>query len=140
MKSNIFNRIRHSRGMTMVELLMAIVVLTIGLLSIAGVVPLAMRTINKNRVATKAVEYSQQEMETLKRLGFDNLLLVSAAHFNPSGDTRYESWITVSTPTGSMTTMGNIKMVTVTTSMRPGVAPASLEPDDFITLTSYFTR
>ena len=137
MKSNIFNRIRPSRGMTMVELLMALVVLTVGLLSIAGVVPMAMRQITKNRVVTKAVEYSQQEMETLKRMGFDNLTLVNNNHFNPSGDARYESWITVTDSIGGMAT---IKMVTCSTSMRPGVAVAQLAPDDLITITNYFTR
>ncbi|MBI5805613.1 prepilin-type N-terminal cleavage/methylation domain-containing protein [candidate division TA06 bacterium] len=137
MKSNIFNKIRPVKGMTMVELLMAMVVLTVGLLSIAGVVPMAMRQITKNRVVTKALEYSQQEMETLKRLGFDNLALVSTDHFNPGGDTRYETWITVTNTIGGMAT---IRMVTVSTSMRPGVAEADLQPDDVITITSYFTR
>lgn len=136
MKSNIFNKIRSSRGMTMVELLVAVLVLTIGILAMAGVVPMAMRTITKNRVLTKAVQYSQQEMETLKRLGFDNLATVSTAHFNPSGDTRYESWVTITNAIGGES---SIRMVTVTTSMRPGVAEADLEPDDFITMISYFT-
>lgn len=137
MKSNIFNKIRSSRGMTMVELLVAVIVLTIGILAMAGVVPMAMRTITKNRIVTKAVEYSQQEMETLKRLGYDNLATVSTAHFNPSGDTRYETWITVTDAIGGVS---NIRMVRVTTSLRPGVAEADLEPDDFITLVSYFPQ
>lgn len=137
MKSNIFNRTRSNGGFTMVELLVAVMVLSIGLMAMAGVVPMAMRAITKNRIVTKAVEYSQQEMETLKRMGYDNLATVSTDHFNPSGDTRYESWITV---TNTMGGVSNIRMVRVTTSLRPGVAEADLEPDDFITMVSYFTQ
>jgi len=131
------NKIRSSKGMTMVELLVAVLVLTVGILSIAGIVPMATRTITKNRVLTKAVEYSQQEMETLKRLGFDNLATVSTAHFNPSGDTRYETWVTVTNTIGDES---SIRMVAVTTSMRPGVAEAALQPGESITMVSYFTR
>ncbi len=131
------NKIRSSKGMTMVELLVAVLVLTVGILSIAGIVPMATRTITKSRVLSKAVEYSQQEMETLKRLGFDNLATVGTDHFNPSGDTRYESWVTV---TNSIGDVDNIRMVTVTTSMLPGVDEANLTSNDVITMISYFTR
>ena len=135
------NKIRSSKGMTIIELLVAVLVLTVGILAMAGVVPMAMRTITKNQILTRAVEYSQQEMETLKRLGFDNLALVNDDHFNPSGDTRYETWITVTVPNGgAIGAADNIRMVTVTTCMRPWVPTAKLRPDDFITMISYFTR
>jgi Tfp pilus assembly protein PilV len=130
-------RITSSKGMTMVELLVAVLVLTIGVIAIAGVVPMAMRSITKNRVITRAVEYTQQEMETLKRLGFANLDTVSTDLFNPSGDSRYVTWVNV---TDSIGGVGNIKMVIVTTSMRPEVDTANLKPDDVISMTSYFTR
>lgn len=141
MKSNIFNRTSSNRGFTMVELLVAVMVLSIGLMAMAGVVPMAMRTITTNRIVTKAVDYSQQEMETLKRMGFNNLESVTTNHFNPSGNTRYESWVTVTNTTGgAISTTDKIRMVTVTTSMKPGTAEADLESDDIITMISYFTR
>ncbi|MDO9390847.1 MAG: prepilin-type N-terminal cleavage/methylation domain-containing protein [bacterium] len=141
MKSNIFNRTSSNRGFTMVELLVAVMVLSIGLMAMAGVVPMAMRTITTNRILTKAVDYSQQEMETLKRMGFDNLALVNDDHFNPSGNTRYESWVTVTSTTGgAISATDKIRMVRVTTSMKPGTDEADLEPDDVITMISYFTR
>jgi|GEM_PF-3383653 type II secretory pathway pseudopilin PulG len=137
MNKIINKRIVSSKGMTMVELLVAVLVLTIGVIAIAGVVPMAMRSITKNRVITRAVEYTQQEMETLKRLGFDNLDTVSTDLFNPSGDSRYVTWVNVADSIGGV---GNIKMVTVTTSMRPEVDTASLKSNDVISMTSYFTR
>jgi len=148
MKEARTNKIRSPKGMSMVELLVAVLVLTVGILAVAGVIPMAMRTITKSQTLSRAVEYTQQEMETLKRLGFNNLALVNANHFHPSGDGRYETWITVTNTTGgAIGAADNIRMVAVTTSMGldsinvSSTDPVfSTNPDDIVTMTSYFTR
>lgn len=126
------NIIKSSLGMTMVELLVAMVILATGILSIAGVVPLAMKSITKSRVLTKASEYNQQQIEILKKAGFNSLPTgaYTSTTYNPSGDTNYRQFWSVTANVNGVT---SIRMVTVTTTWTPAF-------NDSISLVSYFTK
>lgn len=66
-------RIRNARGFSIVELLVAITIIAIGVLAVAGLMPLARRSTIQSGDVTRAIEYAQQKMEELKNLEYDEV-------------------------------------------------------------------
>lgn len=65
--------LRNKSGFSMIELLVAMVVIALGLLSISALFPLGSRARMRGEGITKAIELAQQRMEQLVELGYDNL-------------------------------------------------------------------
>ena len=87
-------------GMTMVELMIAIVVLSIGLLGIAAIFPSGRRFTTRDRMTTTATDLAEQKMEQLRTLAYSDPDLTVGLHPTASGETvgnnnRYVRWWTV---------------------------------------------
>ena len=69
-----------SSGLTLVEVLIALLVLAIGILGFARVFPIAMRSQVKSRMVTTADHYANEKFETLRGLPRTNALLLTGRH------------------------------------------------------------
>jgi len=121
----------------MVELMVAITVLAIGILAIAGVVPMAVKSMTKSQVSTKGLEYAQQQMELLKRAGFSGLpaagalgTVITSDPINPSGNLQYQTWWEI---TADVNGESNIRQVSVFGTWGPDFR-------DTVHLVNYFSR
>jgi len=88
------------RGMTMVEMLVALIVLSIGLLGIAAIFPSGRRFSNRDRLMTTAVDLAQQKVEQIRTLPYSDPALAIGIHPTASGETvgsnnQYVRWWTV---------------------------------------------
>ncbi len=66
-------RMRNVKGFSIVELLVALTIIAIGVLAVAGLMPLARRSTLQSGDMTRAIEYAQQKMEELKNLEYDEV-------------------------------------------------------------------
>lgn len=72
---NIFNAFRRNSGFTMIEVLMAIVILSIALVTLAGLLTTTIRSSTVSRDATIATNLASQKLEDLRTTAaadFDN--------------------------------------------------------------------
>jgi prepilin-type N-terminal cleavage/methylation domain-containing protein len=69
-----------TKGFTLLELLVAITLLTIGILGLGAIFPAAMRSSLLTRQNSQAVEYCQQTMEYLRTLNYEEADLSSGIH------------------------------------------------------------
>jgi type IV pilus assembly protein PilV len=103
---------RHEEGFTLVEVMVALTVLAIGIVSLSVVFPLAMRDVGKSGSVTRAVQLCQQKLEDIQMLGYDDPDLFVSAHYdslNPIEGTYHRQWyVTEDTP------MEGCKLVEVT--------------------------
>jgi type IV pilus assembly protein PilV len=107
------NKRKKQKGFTLLEFLIAILVLSVGLLGMAS---LTGAMINYNRIAfnsTKAVALAQDKLEDLKNLNFQSLSSVPSGYDTESIFTRTWS-VAVDTPDTGMATVS----VTVTWSWK----------------------
>jgi type IV pilus assembly protein PilV len=92
--------LRGERGMTMVELMIALVVLSIGLLGIAAIFPAGRRFSTRDRMITTATDLAEQKMEQLRAKPYSDLDLTVGVHPTAFGEAvgnsnRYTRWWTV---------------------------------------------
>ena len=76
-------RMRTERGMTLVELMVALVVLALGILAVGRLFPLGSMTQNRDRMFTAASGYSEQKLEDLQDLSWGDVALTDGRH--PAG-------------------------------------------------------
>src|SRR5262249_49394673 len=93
---------RHSaeRGMTMVEMMIALIVLSIGLLGIAAIFPAGRRFSNRDRMMTTATDLALQKMEQIRTYAYSDANLTVGTHPTAYGENvgpnnRYLRWWTV---------------------------------------------
>lgn len=103
--------VRLCAGFTVIEVAVALSILSIGLLSMAAVIPLAQRDMRRSDQRTRTVFLAQQTSEWLHGLPYDDPLLVAGNHVQSNfGVTGYSrSWIV-----NDNTPITNVKQVTVT--------------------------
>lgn len=82
------NRSDHSgspgeRGISLVEILIALVVLSVGIMSIAGVFPAGTRTELQTRMQSNANYYAQLKLEELRAIHWNDPALTAGRH--PAG-------------------------------------------------------
>lgn len=102
---------RLSAGFTVIEVAVALSILSIGLLSMAAIIPLAQRDMRRSDQRTRTVFLAQETAEWLHGLPYNDNLLTAGNHvqsnFGVPGYSR--SWaVTDNTP------ITNVKQVTVT--------------------------
>jgi type IV pilus assembly protein PilV len=66
-------------GFSLIELMIAITVLGVGLLSLAGLFPLAMQRVNVGDLESRATFHAQAKIEELKRLQWNALVNSASA-------------------------------------------------------------
>jgi len=76
---------RAERGMTLVEVLIAILVLTTGILAVGRLIPAATRGQMSDRMMTQGNAYAQQKVEDLQTLTWSDPLIADGRH--PAGTT-----------------------------------------------------
>ncbi len=122
-------------GMTLVELLMALVVLSIGILGVAGLFPLGRAASTDGRLLTQATDLAQQTMEQLRTKGFHDPALADGTHPNGTGEWvgtngRFYRWWTVTQLTGALSDVKLVDVRVTWTAVRP----------DTVRLVTYFKR
>jgi prepilin-type N-terminal cleavage/methylation domain-containing protein len=124
-------------GFSLIELMVALVLLGIGILSIANVFPLGSRTQLRDRLRTSAADLAQQKMEQLHVVNWSDALLSVGTHPDANGETLTltnegtfnRRWI-VQSQAGAFADM---KMVTVRVTW-------TYQVPDTVELVTYFRR
>lgn len=115
-------RLQSNRGFTLIEVSVALSILSIGLLTLAAMVPLAKSDVTRSDQRTRAVFLAQETAEWLHGLAYTDPLLnpgtINDANFNEPGYTR--SWtVAADTP------IADVKRVTVTIARTGGTGQSS---------------
>jgi len=100
---SIHSNIERNEGFTLIEVMIAIVILTIGLLALASVTVMVIKGNSLNRGITTATTLANQQLETLKNTPFSSIV--------PDG---YTAWSTVTAGyerRWQVTTSGNQKKI-----------------------------
>jgi prepilin-type N-terminal cleavage/methylation domain-containing protein len=71
---------RTERGLTLLEVMIALVILSIGLLALSGMQMTSIKANGSGFKSTTAVSLADQEMQRLKMLSFSNAQLTAGAH------------------------------------------------------------
>ena len=72
--------LQHERGMSLVETLIALVVLSIGILAMARLFPSATRSQEQSKMTESAAYYAQERMERLSALSWSDTALSAGRH------------------------------------------------------------
>jgi type IV pilus assembly protein PilV len=116
MSNKIFNVVlESSRGFTLIEVLVTILILTIGLLGTAGLTTAIIRGNSFNKNLTTATTVAQTQLEAIQRAGYTGAVINDVSGPFKSSDTVSAGGIAFSRTTG-ITTASNTKTVTVTVS------------------------
>jgi prepilin-type N-terminal cleavage/methylation domain-containing protein len=107
---------RSERGTTLAELMVALVVLSIGILAVGQLFPAASRTQLKARMTSAANYYAQEKLEQVRSLSWTDADLNDGRHPGSGAEAlgsagqwqRYYEVGTMAAP------LGNLKQVTVT--------------------------
>jgi prepilin-type N-terminal cleavage/methylation domain-containing protein len=111
------SRRRAERGMTLVEVLIAILVLTTGILAVGRLIPAATRGQLSDEMLTQGNAYAQQKVEAIQSLTWSDPLLADGRHpggtaTEPLGSNgqwqRYYEVATLAAP------LDNLRKITVT--------------------------
>ena len=100
------NKIANNSGFTLIEVLVAMVILTVGLLGTAALIT---GIINGNKLSNRistATTCAQDKMEEIRRLGYSNAVSESRAFLSSPYD-QYEREVTVTpnSPSSDMSTV-----------------------------------
>jgi type II secretory pathway pseudopilin PulG len=74
----------NQRGLTLVEAMIAMMVTVVGLVSVAGLFAIAMKTNNSSRNLTTATTFAQDKLEQLETISFQRLADPSRMSMNPN--------------------------------------------------------
>ena len=124
-------------GFSLIELMVALVLLGIGILSIANLFPLGSRTQLRDRMRTSAADLAQQKMEQLRIVSWSAADLSVGTHPSTSGETLSltdegtfnRRWI-VESQAGAFADMKRVTVRVIWTYQRP----------DTVNLITYFRR
>ena len=108
---------RAERGLTLVEMLIAILVLTTGVLVLGRLIPAATRGQVSDKMLTQASGYAQQKIEVLQTLSWSDAALTDGRHPSASTDEPLGSngqWQRAYEVTTLAAPLDNLKKITVT--------------------------
>ncbi len=124
-------------GFSVVEVMVALVVLGLGVLGLANLFPLGSRTQLRDRLTTSAADLAQQKMEQLRLLAWSDPQLDAGTHPTTAGETlnlenegSFQRFWIVENQTGSFADMKRVTVRVVWTFQR----------SDTVNLVSYFRR
>ena len=110
---------RSERGITLVEMMIAILVLTTGVLVLGRLIPAATRGQVSDKMLTQASGYAQQKVEVLQTVSWSDAALENGRHPSPStneplgSNGQWQRSYEVSTLAAPL---DNLKKITVTVS------------------------
>lgn|SRR5512146_328727 len=109
-------RPRAQRGMSLVELMIALVVLAVGLLAVGRIFPTGARSQQQDQLQISANYYAQEQLETLTGRDWSDPLLTDGRHpagtaMDTLGSGRWTRFYEVATLAGKL---DNLKKVDVT--------------------------
>ncbi len=93
----VIKKLRNDEGYTLIEILVAIAILSVGLLAIATMHISSIRVNDTARRMTRRATMAQDRLEYLMSLGYTNAVLTSGAHSDGSAPSGYTISWTVST-------------------------------------------
>ncbi len=105
-------RVRGTRGFTLIEVMVALVVFAIGVLSLAALIPLGTKGISRSGETTRASELSASTIERLLATPYGDGDLDAGAHSDPQNPYNGRYWTTWSVEDNQPIT--DCKRVTVT--------------------------
>jgi len=107
---------RSERGITLIEVMIAILVMTTGILALGRLIPSAVRGSQSDRMLTQANAYSQQKIEDLQTLVWSDPLLLDGRHPASSGEPLGSSgqWQRHYDVASMAAPLDNLKKITVT--------------------------
>jgi Tfp pilus assembly protein PilV len=110
------NRSRHERGTTIAELMVALVVLSIGILAVSQLFPAGTRTQVQSRMTNNANYYAQERLEQLRCLDWADADLTAGRHPTSGTESLGTSgqWQRFYEVTTMAAPLGNLKRVDVT--------------------------
>jgi type IV pilus assembly protein PilV len=97
-QSTVSRKKRRSAGFSLIEVTIAMVILGIGLLSAAQMIPLAMAGVTQARVRTNAVQEAQQRLDDLMANDFDDAALNAGTYTETVGNYNLTWTITDNNP------------------------------------------
>ena len=68
------------KGFTMVEMLVAIVVLALGIMSVSAIFPLSLRVAQRMKAITKGTAYAHQKLDELRTIPYNDADLSAGTH------------------------------------------------------------
>jgi len=81
------------KGFTIIEVLVAILIFSIGILAMAALFPMGMRVSYRAQMRTKALSYAMGKIEELRSLPFTDSALTAGEHTEGNLENRFElSW------------------------------------------------
>ena len=84
----VITMIDNENGMTMVELLVVCVIISIAFMGLVAIFPLGMQNVNESRMRTVATDLAQERMEELLNLRTTNTDLTAGSHDDPDNPVR----------------------------------------------------
>jgi prepilin-type N-terminal cleavage/methylation domain-containing protein len=94
---SVIKKMRNDEGYTLIEVLIAIAIFSIGLLAIATMQVSSIRVNDTARRMTRRATIAQDRLEYLMSLGYTNAVLTSGGHTDGSAPSGYTISWTVST-------------------------------------------
>jgi type II secretion system protein I len=116
------NIAHHNNGFTLMEVLVAMVLLTLGLLGVAKLTIGVIKGNSYSKNVTTATVVAQQQIEQAQRLGYTNLDSLAGSTTVSMGDKTFTRTTTVTNSTPA----ANMKTVSVAVSWNPGNNSVSL--------------
>lgn len=124
-------------GFSIIELMVALILLGLGILSVANLFPLGSRTQLRDRLRTSAADLAQQKMEQLRVEAWSAPALTVGTHPSAGGETltladegSYKRFWIVEAQTGTFSDMKKVTVRVTWTYQRP----------DTVELVTYFRR
>ena len=126
---------RNDRGMSLIELCIALVVLAVGILAVGRLFPAGARSQAQDRLLISANYYAQEQVESLTGRNWADPALTDGRHpagtaFDTLGTGQWLRFYQVTTMTGKL---DNLKKVDVTVNYRgAGLTPRSLTASTYV--------
>ena len=98
--------VRDQRGFTIAEVIVAMMILTVGVLAMMGTSAAVNRLIVRGRRTTLATQLAEQVLDSLRRVANANLVACTGLASNTTGYTRQA--VQVQWVVGSLTANGNV--------------------------------
>jgi prepilin-type N-terminal cleavage/methylation domain-containing protein len=110
------NRLRAQRGVTLIELMMALVILSVGLMAVAQLFPAGTRGQVRDRKFSTANYYAQERLEEVSGKNWSDPLLSIGRHPAAAFETlgTYRSWLRFYQVDVMAAPLDNLRKVTVT--------------------------